>query len=66
VGHGSGRPISWIAVLVICLGFVIGGVGLCQGPPIWWIFWTGLGIAIAGSVFAWAVGIMEDYTTGNH
>ena len=62
---GQGRPISWIAVLVICVGFVVGGLGLCLGPT-WWMFWTGLGLVIGGGVFGLAVGIMEDYSTEGH
>jgi hypothetical protein len=66
VAHGGqGRPVSWVAVLVITAGFIIGGVGLCLSPT-WWMFYTGLGIAAAGGIFALAVGIMEDYSTEGH
>jgi hypothetical protein len=66
VAHGGqGRPISWIAVLIITVGFVAGGIGLCLNPT-WWLFWTGLGIAGVGCIFALAVGIMEDYSTEGH
>ncbi|WP_019878219.1 HGxxPAAW family protein [Sporichthya polymorpha] len=62
---GQGRPISWIAVLVICVGFTVAGVALCMDPT-WWLFWTGTGITAAGGIFALAVGIMEDYSTEGH
>ena len=66
-GHGAGgRPISWIAVLIICVGFTIGGVGLCLNPPTWWIFWVGVGITVAGSILAFACDIMADFTTEEH
>jgi hypothetical protein len=66
VAHGgSGRPISWIAVLIIVVGFTAGGIGLCMDPT-WWLFWTGVGITVAGGIFALATGIMEDYTTEEH
>jgi hypothetical protein len=66
VAHGGqGRPITWIAVLLICVGFTVGGIGLCLDPT-WWLFYTGLGVAIGGGIFAWAVGIMEDYSTEGH
>jgi len=60
-----GRPVSWIAVTVMVLGFVIGGLGLVLGPT-WWLFWTGAGVTVAGGIFAWAIGIMEDYTEDLH
>jgi hypothetical protein len=61
----NGRPVSWIAVLMICGGFTIGGLGLCLDPT-WWMFWAGVGIAIAGTILATAVNIMEDYSTEAH
>jgi hypothetical protein len=52
-GHYSGRPISWIAVAIITIGFVIGGCGMAiVGHPVWWLFWTGAGIAGIGCVIA--------------
>lgn len=62
---GSGRPSSWVAVVIICVGFGIGGLGLCLEPT-WWMFWTGVGITVVGSIMALVVGIMEDYTTEAH
>ena len=61
----QGRPVSWIAVFVICVGFTVGGLGLVLDPT-WWMFWAGVGIAIAGCIMAAAVNIMEDYTTEAH
>jgi hypothetical protein len=64
--YGSqGRPVSWIAVGIIVAGFIIGGLGLIFGPT-WWLFWVGVVLAIGGSIFAWAIDIMEDYSTGAH
>jgi uncharacterized membrane protein len=60
-----GRPMSWIAVAVIVLGFVLGGLGLVLGPT-WWLFWAGLAVTLAGMVFGWAIGIMEDYSEDTH
>lgn len=58
--HNTGRPTSWAAVLVIVVGFVVGGLGLILGPN-WVMFWVGAGIAAVGGLYALAVGIMEDY-----
>lgn len=58
--HNTGRPASWIAVIVIVVGFLVGGAGLIFGPS-WVTFWVGVGIAIVGGIYALAVGIMEDY-----
>ena len=66
MAYGSqGRPVSWIAVTVIILGFTIGGVALVIGP-MWWLFWVGVAVTAAGSILAWSVDIMEDYTTEEH
>lgn len=31
-GSHAGRPKSWVAVSIIFIGFVIGGVGIVMGP----------------------------------
>jgi len=65
-GHGAqGRPISWLSVLIICVGFTVGGFGLCLNPT-WWMFWTGVGIIVVGGIMALACGIMDDYSTEEH
>ncbi|GAB3669955.1 hypothetical protein GCM10027589_38270 [Actinocorallia lasiicapitis] len=56
-GHG-GSPKSWVAVSVIFIGFLVGGLGLPL--QIWPLFWAGVGIAVVGGILAAAVGIMED------
>lgn len=58
-GNPRGKPVSWLAVAIILLGFVLGGLGLILGPQ-WWLFWTGLGVAIAGGVLGAATGMMSD------
>jgi hypothetical protein len=55
-----GRPISWIAVTIIIVGFVVGGAALILGT-VWWLFWAGLGIAAFGGIIAMATGIFEDW-----
>jgi len=55
-----GRPASWVAVTVIVIGFVIGGIALPVGPS-WVLFWVGVAIAVVGSIMAAAVRIMDDW-----
>jgi hypothetical protein len=64
-GHGA-KLGSWIACLVILAGFVVGGVALIVWN--WPLFWIGgVGVIVAGCVFARAVNIMEDVTEyGGH
>jgi len=58
-GSHVGRPSSWIAVSVMLVGFVVGGLGLVAGPS-WPLFWAGVAIAAIGGVLALAVGILSD------
>lgn len=63
MAHGAhGRPVTWLAILIICVGFTVAGVALCLGPT-WWLFWAGTGVFVAGSALGAAVNIMADYTT---
>ncbi len=42
-----GKPLSWIAVTVIVIGFLVGGIAMVPHPT-WWAFWLGAGVAIVG------------------
>lgn len=55
-----GRPVSWVAVSIIMVGFLVGGLALVFGT-IWWLFWTGLGLAVVGSLLAASTNIFEDW-----
>ena len=55
-----GRPVSWVAVSIIMAGFLIGCLSLVFGT-IWWLFWTGAGLVIIGSLLAAATNIFEDW-----
>ncbi|MBO0777043.1 MAG: hypothetical protein J2P34_12090 [Actinobacteria bacterium] len=55
-----GRPVSWVAVSIIMLGFLVGGLALVFGP-IWWLFWVSLGLAAAGGLLALGTRIFEDW-----
>ncbi len=45
--HNSGKPMSWVAIAVITVGFIIGGIAMVPRPT-WWAFWLGAGIAVVG------------------
>jgi hypothetical protein len=55
-----GRPVSWFAVSVIMVAFLVGGLSLVFGPT-WWLFWTSLGVAGIGTLIAMATGIFDDW-----
>jgi hypothetical protein len=54
-----GRTRSWVAVGVIIAGFLTGGIALTIGP-VWWLFWTGAGIAALGGLSAIFSDILAD------
>ncbi|MGP4025497.1 HGxxPAAW family protein [Actinomadura sp. 3N407] len=58
-GSHAGRPKSWVAVTIIFIGFVVGGVGIVMGPD-WIVFGVGAALVAIGGVFALAVDIMTD------
>jgi len=58
-GSHAGRGKSWVAVAVIFIGFLVGGVALCLGPN-WPAFWAGAAIVVLGGVVSFAVDIMSD------
>lgn len=59
--HFTGRPISWIGVVITCLGFIVGGVAFFP-HPIWWLFWVGVGIAVVGClILAFAKTFVDDW-----
>jgi hypothetical protein len=55
-----GRPASWVAVSIIIVGFVIGGIALCVGPS-WVLFWVGTAIVVIGGIYALSVGVLDDW-----
>jgi hypothetical protein len=57
--HYSGRPVSWVAVSLILVAFLAGGLALVFG--VWWLFWVGLGVAAVGGLLGLATGILEDW-----
>jgi hypothetical protein len=47
LAHNSGSPMSWVAVTIIVIGFIVGGVAMVPHPT-WWAFWLGVGIVVVG------------------
>jgi hypothetical protein len=45
--HNPGRPMSWVGVAIVVIGFIIGGIAFFPAPH-WTIFWIGTGVAIVG------------------
>ncbi|TDE33588.1 HGxxPAAW family protein [Actinomadura sp. 6K520] len=58
-GSHAGRPKSWVAVSIIFIGFIIGGVGIVMGPD-WIVFGIGAAVTVLGGIIALAVDIMTD------
>jgi hypothetical protein len=59
-----GRTVSWVAVGIMVAGFVFGGLGLILrsgSGPIWWLFWTGAGVAVLGLLISLATNMFEDW-----
>jgi len=59
-----GRTVSWVAVAIMVVGFVLGGLGLVAGGhsgPIWWLFWAGAGVAVLGLLISLATNMFEDW-----
>lgn len=55
-----GKAVSWVAVAIIVVGFLVGGLALIFGPD-WVLFWAGTGIAVVGGLFALSTGILNDW-----
>jgi hypothetical protein len=55
-----GRPVSWVSVGLIMVGFLTGGLGLVTGP-VWAAFWTGAGLAVVGLLLALTTNTFDDW-----
>jgi len=49
-----------VAVTIIVVGFIIGGIALPIGPN-WVLFWVGAGIVVVGIIIGAANRIMDDW-----
>ncbi|MGD0608649.1 MAG: HGxxPAAW family protein [Streptosporangiaceae bacterium] len=55
-----GRRSSWVAVSIIIVGFVVGGIAMVPHPK-WWLVWVGTGIVVLGAIMATATRIFDDW-----
>ena len=55
-----GRAVSWTAVAIVMVGFIVGGLALVAGPT-WWLFWASAALAAVGGLLALATNIFEDW-----
>ena len=55
-----GRTVSWVAVSLIMVAFLVGGLALTLGP-VWWLFWASLGLAVVGFLMCAGIGIFDDW-----
>jgi hypothetical protein len=58
-----GRTVSWVAVGIIMVGFLVGGLALITGTngPLWWLFWVGTGLAMVGLLTMIATNTFNDW-----
>jgi hypothetical protein len=58
-----GRTVSWVAVAIMVVGFVVGGLALIlgHGGPTWWLFWVGAGVAVLGLLTTLVTNMFEDW-----
>jgi hypothetical protein len=59
-GHIAARPVSWAVVFLVCVGFLVAGIGLIAATP--WVFWVGAGVVAAGTILGWVTHAMADMT----
>ena len=59
-GHVKGKPIAWVAVALICGGFIAGGIGLIEAQP--WLFFVGIAVVAVGAILSWATHAMSNVT----
>ena len=48
MAHHGNTPAAWTGVLVILVGFVVGGIGLIISS--WPVFWVGVAIGVLGPI----------------
>ncbi|MHB2023349.1 MAG: HGxxPAAW family protein [Mycobacteriales bacterium] len=47
---------AWTVAALIIVGFLVGGIGVIVGWP---IFWVGVGIVVVSCLLGWLIHVME-------
>lgn len=55
----AGRASSWAAVIIMWIGFAVGGVAMVPHPK-WLLFWVGAAIVAVGGIVGLSVHIFDD------
>lgn len=58
LGSHGGRASSWLAVTVMLIGFIVGGVGMTMAT--WTLIWIGVGLVVVGGILALVFDIFTD------
>ena len=48
MAHHGNTPAAWTGVMIILVGFVIGGIGMVIGQ--WTLFWVGVALVPVGGI----------------
>lgn len=48
MAHHGNTPAAWTGVLIILVGFTVGGIGLVVGS--WFMFWVGVAFCVLGPI----------------
>jgi Family of unknown function (DUF6704) len=54
-----GRTVSWVAVSLIMVAFLAGGLALVF--EVWWIFWAAVGVAVIGGLMGAGINLFDDW-----
>lgn len=57
-GHIRSRPVSWIVITAVTVGFAVAGAGIVAATP--WVFFLGVGIVVLFTLVGWATHAMAD------
>lgn len=55
MSHGNSAA-AWTAVIIIAVGFVIGGVAMVIDQ--WWLFWASAGVVVVGAIVGKVMSVM--------
>jgi hypothetical protein len=59
--YAPAKPIAWVVVVLICSGFIVGGIALVIALP--WLFFSALGLLVFTIAVGWATHAMAGTST---